>query len=149
MNSVLGGCETCGHSEKCIVLKGKSPAKIVGWVAAVLLAVLMIGSGFGKIVAGADSPMAPQFQALGIWEIRQPLGIVEVIIAVLLLIPRMSTGGLLLAIGYWGGALATDLSHAGSPVVPLVALTLLAVIAILRNSEVMARFLGKPLPEGA
>jgi hypothetical protein len=55
----------------------------------------------------------------------------------------------LLAIGYWGGAAATDLSHGGSPVAALVALALLAVVAFLRNSEVMARFLGKPLPEGA
>jgi hypothetical protein len=67
----------------------------------------------------------------------------------LLLIPRTSTGGLMLAIGYWGGAVATDLSHGGSPVAALVALGLLAVVAFLRNSEVMARFMGKPLPEGA
>jgi hypothetical protein len=130
-------------------MKGMSPSKIAGWVAAILVAALMILSGFGKITAGADSPMAPQFQALGIWEMRQPIGIMEVLIAILLLIPRTSTGGLMLAIGYWGGAVATDLSHGGSPVAALVALGLLAVVAFLRNSEVMARFMGKPLPEGA
>lgn len=129
-------------------MKGMSPLKIAGWVAAILVAALMILSGFGKITAGADSPMAPQFQTLGIWEMRQPIGIMEVLIAILLLIPRTSTGGLMLAIGYWGGAVATDLSHGVSPVAALVALGLLAIVAFLRNSEVMARFLGKPLPEG-
>lgn len=123
------------------------PIVIIGWVVAGLLALLMIGSGFGKITAGDTSPMREMFTQLGIWNMRVPLGIVEIVAALALLIPRTSTGGLLLSIGYWGGALATDLSHGGAPIAAIVALVLLTVLAFTRNREVMARFLGQPLPE--
>jgi hypothetical protein len=131
------------------IMKQSKVTTIIGWVAAVLLALLMIASAFAKLTATADGEMAKGFQALGIWPMIVPLGILELSIAVLMLIPRTSTGALLLAIGYWGGALATDLSHGGAPVPAIVALVLLTVIAIFRNNEVLARFLGKPLPGAA
>jgi hypothetical protein len=128
-------------------MKLSKPIVIVGWVAAVLVALLMIASGFGKVTAGEGSPMQAAFTQMGIWNMRQPIGIMEIVIAIVLLIPRLSTGGLLLAIGYWGGALATDLSHGGAPVAALVALVLLAVVAFTRNREVLSRALGQPFPD--
>jgi hypothetical protein len=50
-------------------------------------------------------------------------------------------------VGYWGGTLATDLSHGGAPIVALMVLALLAVVAFTRNREVMSRFLGQPFPD--
>ncbi len=127
---------------------GQSKAsKIIGWVAAGVLALLMLASGFGKITATDASPMAETFKTLGFWHLRVPLGVLEIVIAALLLIPRTSTGGLMLATGYWGGALATELTNGQPPVPSIAALALILVLSIFRNPEVLARFLGRPLPQ--
>ena len=56
-----------------------------------------------------------------------------------------STIGVLLSAGYWGGAMATDLTHGQFPAPVLVILLIFGLATIFRNPELFARLLGKPV----
>jgi DoxX-like family len=117
--------------------------KILGWVLASLLALLAIGSGFGKLTATPASEMGVMFTAMGFYDLRMLIGGIEILCAVLLLIPRTSTIGVWMSGGYWGGAIATDLTHGHSPVAPIIILAILGLVALVRNPEMFTRLLGK------
>jgi hypothetical protein len=116
---------------------------IIGWILTGLLTLVMIGSAFGKFTATPDSEMGLMFIANGIYDARFLIGSLEVLCAILMLIPRTSTVGMVLAGGYWGGAIATHISHGQSPATVLVFVALMVVIALLRNPELFSRLLGK------
>ena len=116
---------------------------IIGWVASGLLAALMLMSGANKFFVAADSDMGKQFIKIGIFENRFMLGGLEIVIAILMLAPRTSALGVLGAIGYWGGAMAVEMSFKMFPVAPLVALTLTTLVAFFRTPELFERALGK------
>lgn len=61
----------------------------------------------------------------------------------MLILPRTSTIGVVLSGGYWGGAMATDLSHGQFPAPVLVAMLLLGLVALFRNPELFQRLQGK------
>lgn len=81
--------------------------RIIGWVLSVLIsAFLMFGSASGKFM---DFPgKAEMFEKIG-WseETIKVIGVVEIVIAVLFLIPRTAFLGAILLTGYLGGAIAT------------------------------------------
>lgn len=116
---------------------------IIGWILTGLLALVMIGSAFGKFTATPESEMGQMFAANGFYDVRFLIGSLEMACAILMLIPRTSTVGMVLAGGYWGGAIATHLSHGESPAPVLAFVALMVVIALLRNPELFARLLGK------
>jgi uncharacterized membrane protein len=120
--------------------------KIIGWVLAGMLALVATGSAFGKFTADPSSEMGQQFIKMGLFDIRFIIGGIELLCAILLLIPRTSTIGLVMFVGYWGGAIATHLSHGEGPGAPLAFLVLTGLIAIVRNPELLSRLLGKTLP---
>jgi DoxX-like family len=77
-----------------------------GWVISVLPALLLIFSAIGKLMKA--EPVMAGFPKLG-WdaELAVPLGIVELVCAILYLIPGTSVLGAILVTGYMGGAIAT------------------------------------------
>ena len=83
--------------------------KISGWVLHGLVAGIMILAGSAKVF-GLFPP--EEVAKLGLSLPIQVIGVGELASAVLLLVPRTSSLGLLLASGFWGGAICLHMSKA-------------------------------------
>lgn len=122
--------------------------RIAGWVVAVLVGALFLLTAALKFLPIPPGSEAEKMaKALGTYGIEQPLGILQILIAILFFIPRTSTVGFVLMIGYWGGVLATNLSH-GFDSLPelmpiLVGFVLMTISAWGRNPELLTRLLKK------
>lgn len=120
---------------------------IIGWTCAILVAAFNLFAAvmkFAPVVPG--SPAEAMGQKLGVTGLEHSLGILEFIIVALFLIPRTSSVGFVLMIGYMGGALATNLTHglSNADALPIyVTFVLLTISAVLRNPELTARLRGK------
>mgnify|MGYP001238161696 CR=1 FL=1 len=81
-------------------------AKIIGWILSVLLVLMLCFSAYFKLAQPGD--LAAQFAEMG-WEadVMFKVGIVELVIALLFLVPRASFLATVLITGYLGGAVAT------------------------------------------
>src|SRR5947207_12576290 len=94
--------------------------KISGWVLHGLVAGVMILAGSAKVL-GLFPP--EEVAKLGLILPIQVIGVGELASAILLLIPRTSSLGLLLTSGFWGGAICLHMSK-GEPFVVQSALLL-------------------------
>jgi hypothetical protein len=116
--------------------------KIAGWVLSVLVAVFFGGvSAIGKFTQWEGK--AEMFAKLG-WteEVMFNVGIVEVAIAILFLIPRTSFVAAILMAAYLGGATATHV-RVGDPFLFPIILGIVAWIALgLRKPEVFRLAIG-------
>lgn len=78
----------------------------IGWIITVLLALLLIFSGTVKMINPPG--MAEEIERLGYPDgVMFYIGIVELVCAILYLIPRTTVLGAVLLTGYLGGAIAT------------------------------------------
>lgn len=117
---------------------------IIGWTATILVAAFNIFAGIMKFTPIEPGSEAEAMMAkLGINPAMSPvLGVLELSIVVLFLIPRTSTVGFVLMIGYLGGALATNLTHGFSNMEALpiyILFVLLTISAAVRNPELLTR----------
>lgn len=112
--------------------------QVVGWVLSVLLvAFLVFASAVGKFTQWEGKE--EMFAKLG-WstDVMFIIGIVEVAIAVLFLIPRTAFVGAILLTGYLGGATATHVRVGDTFIFPII-IGVVAWIALgLRNQRVFA-----------
>lgn len=121
--------------------------RITGWVLTCLVAAMLLGPSAGSKFA--DWPgKAEAFEKVGFTtDLMFKIGIVEVIVAVLYLVPQTSFLGAILLAGYLGGATVTHL-RVGEPVIPPVVIGVVAWVALgLRKPEVFRLafgFLFKP-----
>ena len=114
--------------------------RIAAWVLIVLLAGMFLMSAGMKI---ANPPEVREgFAKLNLTNWRLPLAIVEGGAALLLLIPRTHSLGLLLLTAYLGGAIATHLEQADAKgaISPAVMLALLWIAGLLRHPELLVSF---------
>ncbi len=115
--------------------ESKKP-KIVGWILSVLIALFLIGaSAMGKFTQWEGK--GEMFGKMG-WteDVMFKIGIVEVAIAILFLIPRTSFVAAILLAAYLGGAVATHV-RVGDPFFFPVIIGVLAWIALgLREPNV-------------
>jgi hypothetical protein len=122
--------------------------RLVGKVLTGLLSLMLLAAGAGKFFAPvpADAPfvLAPS--------VLYTLAVIDILLAIGLWLPRVSTLSYVLTVGYFGGATATNLTHAqpaGMTAFPaaLIVFTLLA--AYFRAPELFLRAMGKEsLDEG-
>ncbi len=91
------------------------PARIAGWVLTGLGGAMLVLSATGKF--GGMAPVVELFGKLNIEGTRMTIGAVELLVAVLVLVPRTSVLGVTLATGYLGGAIVAHLII-GDPIVP-------------------------------
>ena len=113
------------------------PARILKWTCLVLFSFMFAFSAVMKF-----APLAPgsaeeaMTRDLGFLDFRYELGVLQLVILALFLVPRTSTVGFVLMVGYIAGILATNLTH-GFPfaaVAPLyVSLALLTIIGFSRG----------------
>lgn len=116
---------------------------ILGWVFAAPVIAFNLFAAVMKFVPVAPGSEAEAMgQRLGVAGLEHALGILEFVIIVLFVIPRTSTVGFVLMIGYMGGALATNLTHGFTHLEALpiyISFVLLALSAWFRNPELTAR----------
>ena len=113
-----------------------------------LVAAFNIFAGVMKFMpVPQGSPAEAMMAKLGISStLDHALGVLELTIVLLFLIPRTSTVGLILMIGYMGGALATNLTHGLSNMEALpiyVIFLFLIIIGWIRNPELTSRLRGR------
>jgi len=116
-----------------------SPSKSVNialWVAQGLLALAFVGAGAGKLLGTPD--MVALFEAIGLGQwFRYVTGILELIGAALLIVPRTRVIGAGLLASIMLGAIITHLFVLqNSPVAPLVLLVVASLVLWGRRAEV-------------
>ena len=81
-------------------------ANVWGWVISVVACLLFILSAYFKFADGPD--VAKGFEHLGLPDsMRLPLGVLELTVVAIYLVPRASVLGAVLLTGYVGGAICT------------------------------------------
>ncbi|TWU58888.1 hypothetical protein Poly51_16680 [Rubripirellula tenax] len=122
---------------------GTKKSRTAGWVLSVLVSLFLVGaSASGKFTQweGKDE----MFAKLG-WseDVMFMIGIVEVAIAILILIPRTAFVGSILLAAYLGGAVATHV-RVGEPYFFPIIIGVLAWVALgLRQPDVFRLALGR------
>jgi len=113
---------------------------ITGLVLHILIGGLMIFAGSGKAFGFAPPEVVETLRKAGLGEQVRLIGAGELITAVLLLIPRTSSLGILLTSSFWGGAICTHMAL-GEPYVFVAVLLLLSWTgAYLRNPATFSSF---------
>jgi DoxX-like family len=116
--------------------------KIIKWIITYSLTALFIMSAIMKIIKNEGA--VQQATSIGInASTNQILGVIELISAILFVIPRTGVLGSLLLISYMGGAIATHLEHGQSVVMVIVIQTLIWVSAGIRFNELSNRLFSK------
>ncbi len=112
--------------------------KISSWVVVGLLAALFLTSSGSKLTGSQE--MVTNFEKWGLSGWLTIVGIGELVSAILYLIPRTSSLGVLLLSAHMGGAIVTHLCHGEPFVFQAVILVLVWVGNYLRNPEMLASF---------
>jgi hypothetical protein len=119
----------------------KNWAKIAGLVLHILIGGLMIFTGSQKVL-GLVPPEALAKYGLG--EQVRLIGAGAVLSALLLLIPRTSSLGILLTSSFWGGAICIHMAHSEPYPIQALLLVLSWTGAYLRNPATLSSFSGLP-----
>lgn len=110
---------------------------ISGWVLTGLLGLLFVGSAAAKVLtAGAAS----HFREWGLGDHLYLIAFGEMVSALLFLVPRSFSLGVLLLSAYMGGAIVTHMQHGESYVAQSVILALIWLTGWLRHPEMFASF---------
>jgi hypothetical protein len=113
---------------------------IAGWILTGLLTALFLFSASGKLMKAA-----PVVEMLEKWG----LGTGELISALLFVIPRTHSLGVLLLSGYMGGAIVTHMQHGEAYVMQSIFLALIWVAGYLRYPTLLQSFYGAPAKPAA
>ncbi len=108
---------------------------IIGWVLAGLVAFIFVGSGIMKLMGG-NLEMA---KSLGGETNMMALGVLELVMVVLFLIPRTGVVGSLLIIAYTGGAMAVHLTTGQSIIFLVVIQIVIWLVSAYRFPELTSR----------
>lgn len=103
--------------------------KWVQWLVIGLPALALLGSGFAKL-AGAEQ-VVKGLTASGLGPYITLIGVLEVTIVILYLVPATRNIGFFLICSYLGGAIITHLSHSEAITAPTVLLSLVWVAMFL------------------
>lgn len=94
---------------------------------------MIIMSGFFKISSAPQ--LVEHYTQLGMIKYLQILGIAELLCISLFIYKQTMHIGLMLLTGYFGGAIAVEISHGNLFVAPLMILIIVWVAAYMRNSS--------------
>jgi hypothetical protein len=120
--------------------------KIVGWVLSVLFVALLIFSASFKFTDFEGKEEA--FAKLG-WgvEVMKTIGVIEIAVAILYLIPRTAFIGAVLVTAYLGGAIATHVRVNDQFIMPVIMGVLVWVALGLRDGRIFTTaFTAPPKP---
>src|SRR5258708_14806028 len=117
---------------------------IAGWVLHGLVGGIMLLAGSAKVLGLFP---AEQVEKLGLGVASQVIGAGELVSAILLLVPRTASLGVLLTSGFWGGAICLHISKGEPFVLQSVFLLLTWAGAYLRVPGTFASFAVSTKPE--
>ncbi len=121
-------------------MKSEKTKRIIYWVLTGLVAFVFLGSAAGKLAANEEAiKMAAGFGLDA--KTYTMLGIVELVCAILYIIPRTGIVGTLLLAAYMGGAIASHLEHGVSIVAPCIVQTFMLAVAFYRFPELRSKLL--------
>jgi hypothetical protein len=112
--------------------------RVAAWILTSLITLLFIFSAVSKL-AGAQT-VVDVLQKWGLGDKMLLIGTGELVSALLFLIPRTNSLGLLLLSSYLGGAIVTNMQHGESYISPSVLLALVWIAGYLRHPEVLQSF---------
>jgi hypothetical protein len=112
----------------------------VGLLLHILIAALMIFAASGKLFGSPPPEVLELLRKVGLDQQLKLIGTGELITALLLLIPWTSSLGVLLASGFWGGAICTHMSMHDSYTFQSILLALTWLGALLRLPEMFSSF---------
>ena len=115
----------------------KNWGPIAGLVLHILIGGLLIFTGSQKVLGSIPPETLVKF---GLGEQSRLIGAGAILTALLLLIPRTSSLGILLASSFWGGAICIHMAHDDPYVFPVVLLILSWIGAFLREPATLSRF---------
>jgi DoxX-like family len=116
--------------------------QIAGWSLTVLLTALFVASATMKLMRAAM--VVEMFEKWGLGNEVLLIGAGELASALLFVIPRTHSLGVLLLSGYMGGAIVTHMQHADSYVFPSIILVLIWIAGYLRYPQILQSFRGAP-----
>jgi hypothetical protein len=119
----------------------KNWGKIAGLVLHGLIGGLLIFTGSQKVLGSGPPEALVKF---GLGEQARLIGAGALLTALLLLVPRTSSLGILLASAFWGGAVCIHMAHGESYLFQALMLVLSWAGAYLRNPATLSRFSGPP-----
>lgn len=122
-------------------MMNKKTKQIIQWTLTGILVFILMGSGIFKVSGAPDT--AEMAESLGGVNNLIFLGVLEILIAALFLIPKTSIIATLLMTAYFGGAMAAHLVTGDSILVPTIIQVLIWVTAIFRFPELTQRFLSE------
>ncbi len=114
--------------------------KITAWILVGLISALLVMSAIMKLTVSLDSEMGKNLIKMGLGDSIRLIGVGELLAAILFLIPKTSSLGVLLVSAHLGGAIATHMEHGEMYLGPSVILVLIWVGNYLRNPEMLASF---------
>ena len=112
----------------------KSKTKITLSRALTALVTVVIGAGAVLKLIGLES-LVTLYSRIGLLPYLEVLGVVELLFVAMFLWRPTQKIGLLLLTGYFGGAMAVELSHGTVFIAPGMILTLVWVTGYLRNAS--------------
>lgn len=114
---------------------------LLQWIAAGLVGAIFVMSGIMKFNLPPD--MVEKMASQGITPIiAKTLAVIEILSAILFLIPRTAVLGTLLLAAYMGGAIAVHLTTGQDITAPCVIQAIIWIVAVWRNPELKTRLLG-------
>jgi hypothetical protein len=119
----------------------KNWGQIAGLLLHVLIGGLLIFTGSQKVLGSAPPEALVKY---GLGDQARLIGAGAILTALLLLVPRTSSLGTLLASAFWGGAICTHMAHGEPYVVQAVLLVLTWAGAYLRNPVTLSSSSGPP-----
>ena len=121
-------------------------SRLAGWILSGLVAAMLMGpSAVGKFVEWEGK--AKMFEHLGFSnELIMKIGVLEIVLAILFLIPRTSFLGAILLTGYLGGATVTHVRVGDPFYTPIIIGVVMWIGLGLRRPEVFALAKGADTP---
>ena len=118
--------------------------KLITWGLTGLVGILFLGSGAAKLMMIEGSKEAADTLKMGIeLSTLKSIALIEILSAILFLIPRTGVLGFGLLSAYMGGAIATHLTHNESVLAPCVILGFVWITTLVRFPEVGQRLFAK------
>jgi DoxX-like family len=113
----------------------KQKAKIIlKWTLTVLVALIIGFSACMKLIA--LPPLVEIYSRIGLLEYMRTLGAIELVLFFVFLFRRTMKLGFLLLTGWFGGAMAVELSHGNVFIFPAIILVLLWTAAFVRDPSI-------------
>jgi len=104
------------------------------WITAIVVTMLA-ASGTGKILG--LGMVAEKLNKVGVGKFMLILGIIELFLAILFILPKTMKVSFILLSCYFSGAIATEVSHGGNFIVPLVFLAVIWITSLLREKSIL------------